>query len=166
MNFKFHDTAGGVKESLEYLRAELAREYPNVPSVPRRRFVMAAHLADKVLQRRKCTTIRFDRYAVEYPTGAVLPLYSLAEGQDHGQAQCLADLVLHSVRYEQVNHLTENDAVADGFRSRDELIDNLQTFYGGLSPRDVVCIYAFSLIQIGPQLHHASRPVAASMVSV
>lgn len=166
MNFEFHDTAEGAEASLAYLRATLALEYPDVPSVPRRRFVMAAHLADKVLQRQKCTTIRFDKHAVEYPTGAVLPLYSLKEGQDHGQAQCLADLVLHSVRYEQVDDLTDTDAIADGFGSREELIDTLQAFYGGLSPRDVVCIYAFSVAQAEPRRHFAARPVEASMVSV
>lgn len=166
MNFDFHDRADGVEESLAYLRAILAREYPDVPSVPRRRFVMAAHLADKVLQRQKCTTIRFDKHAVEYPTGAVLPLFSLEAGQDHGQARCLADLALHSVRYEQVDDLTETDAIADGFGSREELIDTLQVFYGRLSPRDVVCIYSFSLVQAEPLRKFTSRSVEASMVSV
>jgi hypothetical protein len=167
MNFEFQDSAGGVEESLEHLKSELAREYPNVRSVARRRFVMADNLADKVLAREKCTTIRFDKHAVEYPAGSVLPLYAIEEGKDHGEARCRADLLLRSVRYELVEGLTEKDALADGFRSREELIKALKTFYGELSPSDVVCIYAFSLVQPGPQRQYGgSRSVAANMVSV
>jgi len=145
MKFEFQNPEREVDKKLQQLRLKLAWEYPNVPSVARSRFVMASHLADKVLQREKSTTIRFDKHAIEYPTGPVIPLYSLGEGQRHIYARCLANLIVHSVRYEPVDDLTEDDAVADGFASRDELINTLEFFYGRLAPHDVVCIYAFSL---------------------
>ncbi|RJT30828.1 ASCH domain-containing protein [Mesorhizobium waimense] len=166
MNFQFQDTAAGIEECLQQLRTQLAQEYPDIPSVARRRFVMAAHLATKVLRREKCTTIRFDKNAVEYPAGSILPLYALEEGQHHGEARCMADLALHGVRYEQVDDLTEDDALADGFNSKEELIDTLESFYGQLAPADVVCIYNFSLIQMGPHRNAHIRHATAEMLSV
>jgi hypothetical protein len=156
MNFQFQDLLGGTEEGLQRLRTQLALEYPDVPSVARSRFVMVAELANKVLLQEKCTTIRFDKNAVEYPIDTILPLYALEEGEKHDEAKRMADLALHSLRYQRVDDLTEDDALADGFRSREELIDTLESFYGALAATDIVCIYAFSLNHIGSQQHNSN----------
>lgn len=159
MNFEFDESVHGVENHLEQLRSALAHAYPDLPIVPRRRFVMMANLVDKVLARRKCSTIRFDKHAVEYPAGSVLPLYSVEEGQLHEEATCIADLLLHAVRYERVEDLTDDDAIADGFTSRDDLVDALDNFYGRLSPQDLVCIYAFSVLPKKADHSRGSRPL-------
>lgn len=166
MNFVFQTPEETTYLELEQLKLRLAHEFPNVPPVPRKRFVMAATLADKVLAREKCTTIRYDKSAVEYPADSILPLYSLQDGQAHEDATCLADLQILSVRYTPVCNLTEADARCDGFDSRGELMETLQRFYGRLAPTETVCIYAFRLAAaIGIHEAGAGRH-SADMVSV
>lgn len=160
-DFSFSISGRSTPATLDGLKATLAREFPDLTSVPRHRFVMAEHLADKVLQRQKCTTIRYDRDAVEYPANHVLPLYSVEEGQGHDTARCLADLRILSVRYAPVRGLTDADARDDGFATKHELLETLERFYGHLRPYDTVCIYAFRLNE-DVEAHDASIGVPTS----
>jgi hypothetical protein len=145
MQFVFPTPDRPYDGSLEHLKTKLAREFPNTPSVPRRRFVMAVNLAEKVMQQQKCTTIRYDRDAVEYPAEAVLPLFAVTDAGRPEHPHCLADLRILSVRYASVDDLTETDALYDGFSSLDELMGALQHFYGHMMPHETVCIYEFAL---------------------
>ncbi|WP_032936027.1 ASCH domain-containing protein [Mesorhizobium sp. WSM3626] len=166
MLFNLQTPDGSTGLAIERLKTKLAQEFPGLASVPRRRFVMAEYLAEMVLQRRKCTTIRYDRNAVEYPAESLLPLYSLEEGQDRGNARCLADLRIVSVRYATVDELSDSDAENDGFDSRYHLLETLESFYGRLDLDDTVCIYAFQLAAANGMQTRANYDPARDIISI
>lgn len=140
-DYTVHDQAGGDKWTFKPLKQELVRRFPRLRAVERTRFVMMAALADQVARKRKRTTIRYTPQSIEYPAKSTLPLFVLESGDRHEDAQPRGELRIISIQYKPVRELDEHDALKDGYRSKNELLDALHKFYGRLHPSDLVCIY-------------------------
>jgi hypothetical protein len=147
MHFVFHlvEKSDDRASSFVHLRQKLVSEFPSLRTVERRRFVMTAPLAKMVVDERKCTTIRYNPQAVEYPAQAILPLFVISHGRDHDDVVCWGALRILSVGYKPVAQLDDDDARKDGFATKQELLDTLQQFYGKMTPTDLICIYTFEL---------------------
>jgi hypothetical protein len=137
----------------EILKRELERRFPNLRPVARERFVMLASLANLVAANLKHTTIRYSRHEIEFPSDAKLPLFVVDSREHHDQARHSGDVRIGRVQYKQVGDLSEADAAADGFPSRDDLIAAMRSFYGPLKPNDYVSIYHFVPVTNGARLN-------------
>jgi len=108
---------------------------------PRRR-VLGRHLSIKseylesILSGDKVTTIR---------KGIITPKYTRV--LLHSGGKIVGEVEIESVRYLQVKDLTRKDALRDGFKSREELLEKLKKHYPDLSPEDWVTILEFRLIR-------------------
>jgi hypothetical protein len=104
---------------------------------------MAVELAEQVFSRKKHTTIRLDREALEYPASLDMPLFGVEQGQRHSEARPLGEVRISAVDYKPVTELNDRDAQDDGFDSRSALLAALEEFYGHIQPWNLVCIYRF-----------------------
>lgn len=140
------------------VKNQVAKYFPGVPPVPRHRFVMAPDLADLVASDRKMTTIRYDTAGVEYPAGPVLPMFVIDRENEENSAVFKGELRIRELKYKCVNQLDEEDARADGFSSREELLSRLRRFYGPLTDDKLVCIYSFEFVAPSMECDQTSKP--------
>ncbi len=77
--------------------------------------------------------------------GIVKPKYR--EVIVHGGGRPIAKVEVVSVKYKRVRELSNQDAVKDGFRDRDELIRELRRVYQGIGDDDWVTVIEFRVIQ-------------------
>lgn len=117
--------------------------FPNLKAVERTRFVMLSGLVDKVLTEDKTSTIRFERGAVEYPSGIMLPLFEVTVPNRHENARLVANLQIIRVIYKSLAELDQHDVEKDGRASRNELLETMEHFYGKISANELVTIYEF-----------------------
>ncbi len=89
-----------------------------------------------ILSGKKTATIRL---------GIVKPKYR--EIIVHGGGKPVAKIEIVSVKHKKVKELTNEDAVKDGFRSKDELIKELEKVYDGITLDDWVTIIEFRVVQ-------------------
>jgi hypothetical protein len=89
-----------------------------------------------ILEGRKTATIR---------KGIVKPKYN--ELIVHGGGRPVAKIVVERVYHKRVKELTDNDALKDGFRSREELVAELRSVYPDIKDDDWVTIIEFKVVQ-------------------
>ncbi len=94
-----------------------------------------------ILEGRKTATIRY---------GIVKPRYR--ELIVHGGGRPVAKIEITGIRYKRVRELSDEDAIKDGFSSRNELLKELKKVYEGISGDDWVTVIEFRLIQRLDQL--------------
>jgi hypothetical protein len=101
-----------------------------------RHLMVKGEYVNDILAGRKRATIRLGVVRLRYPELIV-----------HGGGRPVAKVKVLSVRYKKVSELTDEDAVKDGFKTRDELIEALKQTYGDVKPDDYVTIIEFEVIQ-------------------
>lgn len=89
-----------------------------------------------ILSGRKKATIR---------RGIVKPRYK--EIIVHGAGRPIAKIYVERVYYKRLHELTDEDAVKDGFSSREELVNELKKVYPGIKDDEWVTIIEFKVIQ-------------------
>jgi len=89
-----------------------------------------------ILEGRKRATIR---------KGIVKPKYR--EMIIHGGGRPLAKIVVENVYHKRVRELSDQDALRDGFGSREELLRELKRVYPGIGLDDWVTIIEFRVVQ-------------------
>ncbi len=89
-----------------------------------------------LLNGRKKATIR---------KGIVKPKYH--EIIIHGGGKPVAKARIKSITYKRLSELTDQDAVLDGFTSREELVRELEKVYGKLDPNEWVSIIELEILQ-------------------
>ncbi len=91
---------------------------------------------DKILKRKKVTTIR--RGIKRYPVGELVDL--TVDYKPFVKAR------VDKVVVKRVNELTEEDAIKDGFKSRAELISALKEIYGDIKDKEFITIVHFTIV--------------------
>ncbi len=89
-----------------------------------------------IVEGRKTATIR---------KGIVKPKYR--EMIVHGGGRPIAKISIERVYHKKVKELTDQDALKDGFSSREELIEELKKVYPDITEDDWVTIIEFKVIQ-------------------
>jgi hypothetical protein len=109
---------------------------------PKKKWFLGRHLmlkqkyADKLLEGKKKATIRLGVVRVKYPELIV-----------HSGGKPIAKVKVKSIKIKKVKELTDDDAIKDGFSTRDELLDELRHVYGRFSPDDPVTIIEFEEVE-------------------
>ncbi|GHF63245.1 ASCH domain-containing protein [Streptomyces griseosporeus] len=104
-------------------------------ATPRQPLYFHRNYLDAVRTGRKTTTVRFrDPVA----TGPVDMIFELDE-------EVVLQGAVTQVVSKRVDELTEEDAVADGFRDLEELHDRLRYHYPDIAPTDEIAIVQFRL---------------------
>lgn len=101
-----------------------------------RHLMVKGEFVDDILSGRKRTTIRLGRVRVKYNELII-----------HGGGRPVAKVRVTNVVYKRVSELTDEDAVKDGFGSREELLEALRHMYGEFRDNDYVTIIEFEVIQ-------------------
>jgi len=101
-----------------------------------RHLMVKGNYVNAILESKKVATIRL---------GIVKPKYN--ELIIHGGGRPVAKVAIESVEYKKVRELTDEDAKLDGFKTKDELIEELRRLYGYISSDDYVTIIKFKVIQ-------------------
>ncbi len=101
-----------------------------------RHLMVKGNYVNAILESKKVATIRL---------GIVKPKYD--ELIVHGGGRPVAKVAIESVEYKKVRELTDEDAKLDGFKTKDELIEELRRLYGYISPDDYVTIIKFKVIR-------------------
>ena len=98
--------------------------------------MLKGRYVDAVLEGRKKATIRKGLVKVKYEELIV-----------HGAGRPVAKVRVRDVIYKRLSELTDDDAKLDGFKSKEELLRELERTYGRLRPDDVVTIIIFDVVQ-------------------
>ncbi len=134
-----------VEESKSSLGGgRVSREASGSPKPPKgvkpkflgRHLMIKGEYVDDILSGRKRATIRLGVVKLRYNELIV-----------HGGGRPVAKIRVRNVYYKRVKDLTDEDAVKDGFRSREELIKALRKTYGDVKPDDYVTIIEFDVVQ-------------------
>uniref|UniRef100_A0A7C2NCA3 ASCH domain-containing protein n=1 Tax=Archaeoglobus fulgidus TaxID=2234 RepID=A0A7C2NCA3_ARCFL len=94
-----------------------------------------AEFVEKIINGEKITTVR--RGIKSYPVGRIVELTS------DGKRFALAKV--KKVVVKRVRELTDEDAIRDGFKSRNELISALKRIYGDLRDDEFVTVVHFEV---------------------
>ncbi|RLF22128.1 MAG: ASCH domain-containing protein, partial [Thermoprotei archaeon] len=97
-----------------------------------RHLMVKGEYVDAILKGEKRATIRL---------GIVIPKFR--EIILHGGGKVIGKAVIEEVKHKRVKDLTDNDAIADGFSSRHELMRELIRCYPGIRKSDYVTIIRF-----------------------
>lgn len=111
-----------------------------------RHLMVKGSYVEAILENKKSATIRL---------GIVKPKYN--EIIIHGGGRPIAKAIIEGVIYKKIRELTDEDAILDGFQSKDELIHELKRLYGYVSESDYVTIIQFRVIQKLADLTPADR---------
>ena len=113
-----------------------ARDDKLKPKFLGRHLMVKGEYVDDILTGRKRATIRLGMVKVKYKDMIV-----------HGGGRPVAKIHVTSVVYKRVKELTDEDAVKDGFKSKEELVRELKKVYGKVSLEDYVTIIEFEVVQ-------------------
>jgi len=94
-----------------------------------------AEFVEKIINGEKITTVR--KGIKSYPVGRIVELTS------DGKRFALAKV--KKVVVKRVRELTDEDAIRDGFKSRNELISALKRIYGDLRDDEFVTVVHFEV---------------------
>lgn len=94
-----------------------------------------AEFVEKIINGEKITTVR--RGIKSYPVGRIVELTS--DGKRFAIAK------VKKVVVKRVRELTDEDAIRDGFKSRNELISALKRIYGDLRDDEFVTVVHFEV---------------------
>ena len=106
-----------------------------------------ADFLERLRKGRKATTIRYRKGAVELPSFKELPLYETPDYGVGDRSKVTAWVEITGIRYQVFGELTEQDAVADGFDSLEDMRRELRTIYPKLQDDEWVTIYSIGLKQ-------------------
>jgi carbamoyltransferase len=93
----------------------------------------------------KATTIRYRKGAVEIPSFKRLPLYETPDYGVGDRSKATAVVEITGIRYQIFGELTEEDAIADGFDSLEDMRRELRTIYASLQDDEWVTIYSIGI---------------------
>lgn len=106
-----------------------------------RHLMVKGKYVDLILKGKKTLTIRL---------GIVKPRYE--EVIIHGKGRPIAKARIARVYHKRIGELSDDDAVKDGFKSREELINELRRIYEKVSDNDWVTLIEFKIVQRLDQL--------------
>ncbi len=96
-----------------------------------------AEYVESIVQGRKITTVR--KGVKSYPVGKTVELTV--------NYKPFAKAKVKKVVVKRVKELTDEDAVRDGFGSKEELLNALRKIYGDISENDLVTIVHFEVLE-------------------
>ncbi len=102
----------------------------------RRHLMVKGKYVDLILQGKKVTTIR-KGYWIPKSKEIIL----------HGGGRPFAVAEITDVIYKRVSELTDEDALRDGLKNKEELVKELKKAYGEVNPDDLVTIIKFRVIK-------------------
>jgi len=91
----------------------------------------------KILEGKKVTTIR--KGIRDFKVGEKILITS--------QDRIYAEAEIIEVKYLKVSDLTDEDALKDGFSSKDELFKALEKYYSSIKSNDTITIIGFKLLK-------------------
>jgi len=91
----------------------------------------------KILEGKKVTTIR--KGIRDFKVGEKILITS--------QDRIYAEAEIIEVKYLKVSDLTDEDALKDGFSSKDELFKALKKYYSSIKSNDTITIIGFKLLK-------------------
>jgi len=91
----------------------------------------------KILEGKKVTTIR--KGIRDFKIGDRVLITS--------QNRIYAEAEITGVKYTRISELTEEDAVRDGFLTKEELLKALKKYYGQIKTNDAITIIHFKLLK-------------------
>ncbi len=101
-----------------------------------RHLMVKGRYVEDILSGKKKATIR---------KGIVIPKYE--EIIVHGGGKPVAKIKVVKVTHKKLNELTDEDALKDGFKNKEELVRELKKVYPGITDNDWVTIIEFDLVQ-------------------
>ncbi|MET1160751.1 MAG: ASCH domain-containing protein [Thermoprotei archaeon] len=101
-----------------------------------RHIMVKGRYVKEILEGKKTATIR---------RGIVKPKYR--EVIVHGGGKPVAKILIEKVYHKKIKELTDEDAIKDGFRSREELVSELKRVYPGISDDEWITIIEFKVLQ-------------------
>lgn len=92
---------------------------------------------EAIINRKKVTTVR--KGIKRYPVGRIVDL--TVENRPFARAR------VDKVVVKRVRELSDEDAMKDGFESREELIDALKKIYGKVKDEEFVTVVHFTVVE-------------------
>ncbi len=102
----------------------------------RRHLMVKGKYVDLILEGKKTTTIR-KGYWIPKSREIIL----------HGGGRPFAVAEITDVIYKKVSELTDEDALRDGLKDKEELVKELKKAYGDVKPDDLVTIIKFKVVK-------------------
>ncbi len=102
-----------------------------------RRINFDSKYVSAIVNGKKVTTIR--KGIKRYPVGRVIDL--TVDNEPFARAK------VDKVIVKRVKELTDIDALLDGFKSREELIDALKMIYGNVNEEEFVTVVHFTVVE-------------------
>ncbi|AAB89733.1 MULTISPECIES: ASCH domain-containing protein [Archaeoglobus] len=96
-----------------------------------------SEFVERIINGEKITTVR--RGIKSYPVGRIVELTA------NGERFALAKV--KKVVVKRVRELTDEDAIRDGFKSREELISALKRIYGDIRDDEFVTVVHFEVVK-------------------
>ena len=96
-----------------------------------------AEYVESIIQGKKITTVR--KGVKSYPVGKIVELTV--------NYKPFAKAKVKKVVVKRVKELTDEDAIRDGFGSKEELLNALKKIYGEINENDLVTIVHFEVLQ-------------------
>jgi len=91
----------------------------------------------KILEERKVTTIR--RGIRDFKVGEKVLITS--------RDRIYAEAEITGIKYLKIHDLTDEDALKDGFSSKEELFNALKKYYGSIKSSDTVTVIGFRIVK-------------------
>lgn len=139
-------TKPGIEFDLTDLTVDAVREsvrdrYPAIRLDSRDYFKLYSEYTELFLGGEKHTTIRFEEGKIDLPIKNELPL--LVNTQENPEdTNYIGDVAINTITIKRFSDLTKEDAILDGFESRQDAITALKRIYPTVTPEDPVTIYS------------------------
>jgi hypothetical protein len=101
---------------------------------------------ESIVSGKKQTTIRYSENKIRLPKRRIIPLYNSNKGICNEKSLiCEAEITNFKVcKFKSLNF---EDAINDGFKTKELLINTLRQIYPQILDEDFITIYSFSIIK-------------------
>ena len=124
----------------------LQKHFPFLTLFPRKRFQLFDEYVEWVRSGRKVTTIRYKSGGIDYPERKMFELFATKSFKPDSPEEHISKIVVSKVIFKRFGDLSLKDAINDGFKSLEELINILTEIYGNIQDDEVVSVYSISLV--------------------
>ena len=143
--------------TVDAVRESVKSRYPEIRIDSRDYFKLYSEYTERFLRGEKHTTIRFEDGEIDLPIKNELPL--LVNTQDNPEEiNYIGDVTVNTITIKRFDDLTEEDALLDGFESRQDAITALKRIYPTVTSEDLVTIYSIEPSESISELQQRFRP--------
>ena len=130
-----------TESNVDAVREVVQDQHPETELASRDYFKLYSDYTELFLTGDKSTTIRFENGMIDFPVKSELPM--LVNSQENpNDTNYIGDVVINNIVVKRFGALTKEDALIDGFESRQAAITALENIYPQITQSDLVTIYS------------------------